>query len=74
MGDPSLIPPEGVELEDLPECMLPQEEPAIPEKPDLTKPDFGGRGDVPEFEPDVENADIVFDLVEGGNVFHVFYE
>ena len=74
MGDPSLIAPEGIELEDLPESMLPQEESAIPEKPDLTKPDFGGRGDVPEFEPDVENADIVFDLVKGGNVFHVFYE
>jgi len=69
MGDPSLIIPEGVDPEDLPDFMMTE----YVEKPDPNKPDFGGRGDVPEFEVDEENADIVFDIVKGENLFHVYY-
>lgn len=69
MGDPSLLVPEGVDPEDLPDFMLTE----LVENTDPTIPDFGGRGEVPEFEVDEENADIVFDIVKGENLFHVFY-
>lgn len=69
MGDPSLLIPEGMNPEDFPDFMLTE----LNERPDPNKPDFGGRGDIPEFHVDEENADIVFDLSKDNNIFHVFY-
>ena len=61
MGDPSMAIPEDMDIPEMPKGEKPE---GMPEMP---------KGEKPEFQVDEENTDIVFDIVKGGNIFHVFY-